>query len=83
MMFNILNILNKVQFDGTLEIIDHKNQKHIFGNSNPLVTIRLISKSLERKLFLNPSLYIGEAYMNKELIAVSYTHLTLPTKRIV
>ena len=63
----LFKILKKLQFNGTLEIIDHKNSKHSYGNSNPKVTIRLNSKSLERKLFLNPSLHIGEAYMNKEL----------------
>ena len=64
----LFNILNKLNFDGTLKIVDHKNKIHIFGNSNPIVQIRLVSKSIERKLFLNPSLHIGEAYMNKDLI---------------
>ncbi len=64
----LFNILNKLNFDGTLKIVDHKNKIHIFGNSNPIVQIRLASKSIERKLFLNPSLHIGEAYMNKDLI---------------
>tara|TARA_Y100001933_G_C18991561_1_gene560805 strand:+ start:1001 stop:2185 length:1185 start_codon:yes stop_codon:yes gene_type:complete len=65
MLYDVLSNLN---FDGTLEIIDHKNKKHKFGNSNPFVSIRLISKAIERKLFFNPGLHIGEAYMNKELI---------------
>ena len=64
----LFNILNKLNFDGTLEIIDHKDFKHKYGSSNPVVTIKLKNKSIERKLFLNPSLYIGEAYMNNELI---------------
>ena len=64
----LFNVLNKLQFDGTLEIIDYKNIKHKFGRSNPSVTIRLKSKSIERKLFFNPSLHIGEAYMNNDLI---------------
>ncbi len=64
----LYRVLNKLRFDGTLEIIDHKNNKHIFGKSNPIVKIRLLNKSIERKLFLNPGLHIGEAYMNKELI---------------
>ena len=65
MLYDVLSNLN---FEGTLEIIDHKNKKHKFGNSNPFVSIRLISKATERKLFFNPGLHIGEAYMNKELI---------------
>tara|TARA_Y100000996_G_scaffold322432_1_gene258496 strand:+ start:156 stop:1340 length:1185 start_codon:yes stop_codon:yes gene_type:complete len=64
----LYNVLKKLNFDGTLEIIDSKNKLHTFGNSNPLVTIRLTNKSIERKLFLNPGLHLGEAYMNEELI---------------
>ena len=64
----LFNILKKLSFDGTLEIIDCKNKKYKFGNSNPHVLIRLTNKTIERKLFLNPGLHIGEAYMNEELI---------------
>ena len=65
MLFRVLKRLN---FNGTLEIIDSKNHKHKFGTSNPIITIRLKNKSIERKLFFNPNLYLGEAYMNEELI---------------
>ena len=64
----LYNVLKKLNFDGTLEIIDSKNKLYTFGNSNPLVTIRLTNKSIERKLFINPGLHLGEAYMNEELI---------------
>ena len=64
----LYNVLNKLRFDGTLQVIDYRNIKHKFGNSSPLVTVRLKNKSIERKLFLNPGLYIGEAYMNEELV---------------
>ena len=64
----LYNILKKLNFDGTLEIKDSNNKVHSFGNSNPKVTIKLVNKSIERKIFLNPSLHIGEAYMNEELI---------------
>ena len=64
----LFNVLNKLKFEGTLEVIDHKNVKHKFGDSSPVITIKLKTKSIERKLFLNPNLYIGEAYMNKDLI---------------
>ncbi len=64
----LFNVLNKLNFDGTLEIIDYKNNIHKYGTTNPVVRIRLTNKAIERKLFLNPSLHIGEAYMNKELI---------------
>ena len=51
-----------------LEIIDSNDKIYKFGNSNPHVCIRLKNKSIERKLFLNPNLHIGEAYMNEELV---------------
>ena len=68
----LFNVLNKLNFDGTLEIIDYKNNTHQYGDTNPVVRVRLTSKAIERKLFLNPSLHIGEAYMNKELIVEKF-----------
>ncbi len=64
----LFSVLKKLNFDGTLEIIDSNDKTYKFGNSNPQVCIRLKNKSIERKLFLNPNLYIGEAYMNEELV---------------
>ncbi len=64
----LFSILKKLNFDGTLEIIDSNEKIYKFGNSNPQVRIRLKNKSIERKLFFNPNLHIGEAYMNEELI---------------
>ena len=64
----LFSVLKKLNFDGTLEIIDSNDKIHKFGNSNPHVCIRLKNKSIERKLFLNPNLHIGEAYMNEELV---------------
>ncbi len=64
----LFSVLKKLNFDGTLEIIDSNDKTHKFGNSNPHVSIRLKNKSIERKLFLNPNLHIGEAYMNEELV---------------
>ncbi len=64
----LFNILKKLNFNGTLEIIDHNNKKYQFGKSNPIITIKLKNKSIERKLFLNPGLFVGEAYMNEDLI---------------
>ena len=66
----LFSVLKKLNFDGTLEIVDSNDKIYKFGNSNPHVCIRLKNKSIERKLFLNPS-------------PVSYTQLKLPTKRIV
>ena len=64
----LFSVLKKLNFDGTLEIIDSSDKIYKFGNSNPHVCIRLKNKSIERKLFLNPNLHIGEAYMNEELV---------------
>ena len=64
----LFSVLKKLNFDGTLEIIDSNEKIYKFGSSNPKVRIRLKNKSIERKLFFNPNLHIGEAYMNEELI---------------
>ena len=64
----LFSVLKKLSFDGTLEIIDSNDKIYKFGNSNPHVCIRLKNKSIERKLFFNPNLHIGEAYMNEELV---------------
>ena len=64
----LFNVLKKLNFDGTLEIIDSNNNLYKFGSSNPHVRIKLKNKSIERKLFLNPNLYLGEAYMDEELV---------------
>ena len=64
----IFNVLKKLNFDGTLEIIDSNNNFYKFGRSSPHVRIKLKNKSIERKLFLNPNLYLGEAYMDEELV---------------
>jgi len=64
----LFSILKKIKFTGTLVIVDSNNVSHKFGNNNPYVKIRLKSKSIERKLFRNPSLHLGEGYMNSEII---------------
>ena len=64
----LFSVLKKLNFNGTLEIIDSNNKIYKFGTSNPHICIRLKSKSIERKLFLNPNLHLGEAYMNEELV---------------
>ncbi len=64
----LFSVLKKLNFDGTLEIVDSNEKIYKFGTSNPHVRIRLKNKSIERKLFLNPNLHIGEAYMNEELV---------------
>ncbi len=54
---------------GTLIIIDHKGEKRVFSQKNnsrnePKVTIRLHDKELPSRLYRNPDLMLGEAYMD-------------------
>ena len=64
----LYSVLKKIKLKGRLEIIDSKNKKYIFGSGNEFVKIRLTNRSIEKKLFYNPSLYLGEGYMNQEII---------------
>jgi len=53
---------------GTLTVIDHRGQKHVAGDgSMPSVVARFHDPALGSKLFVNPALYAGEAYMNQTL----------------
>ncbi len=53
---------------GTLHVIDARGKTHVYsGAPGPGVTIRLHDSSLHYKLFWNPRLYVGEAYMDGTL----------------
>jgi cyclopropane-fatty-acyl-phospholipid synthase len=53
---------------GTLKVVDAKGQVHVFaGAPGPEVTMVLSDPSLYRKLFFNPELHAGEAYMDGRL----------------
>jgi len=61
-------ILKRVIRIGTLEVIDATGKRHKFtGAPGPEVTIRLHKRSLHTKLYLNPDLYVGEAWMDGTL----------------
>ena len=64
----LYNVLRKVNFKGKIIIIDSNNIKHEYGIGDPLIKIKLINKSIEKKLFRNPGLYLGEGYMNEEIL---------------
>jgi cyclopropane-fatty-acyl-phospholipid synthase len=54
---------------GTLEVTDAGGIRHSYvGTATPHIAIRLTDTSLDRKLFLNPELHAGEAYMNGTLV---------------
>jgi len=53
---------------GTLTVIDARDAVHVFaGTPGPEITIRLHDPALHWKLFINPGLYAGEAYMDGTL----------------
>ena len=61
----LLKVLMK---QGVLRLIDAHGKLHEFsGAPGPTVTIRLHDKSLHNKLFWNPRLAVGEAYMDGSL----------------
>ncbi|GGF25088.1 cyclopropane-fatty-acyl-phospholipid synthase [Aliidongia dinghuensis] len=56
---------------GRLTVIDSSGRTHIFGElPGPVSTIRLHTKTLERRLFFNPRLAVGEAYMDGSMTLV-------------
>jgi cyclopropane-fatty-acyl-phospholipid synthase len=68
-VFLLDKLLSQVIKTGRLEVIDADNKRHIYdGGPGPQITVRLNDRSLERKLFLNPELHAGEAYMNGGLV---------------
>ncbi len=53
---------------GTLRVVDAGGKLHTYtGTPGPSVTIKLHDKALHNKLFWNPRLYAGEAYMDGSL----------------
>jgi len=64
----LFSILKKIQLKGKIDIIDYKGNVHSFGHGDPYSKVRFTNKSIERKLFRNPSLYLGEGYMNEEIV---------------
>ena len=70
----LFSILRNISLKGKLDIIDSNGKIHSFGafpdltSDNLYSKIRFANKSIQRKLFINPSLYLGEGYMNKDII---------------
>jgi len=62
-------MLEKFVQTGTIRIIDADNQRYEHkGSEGPEVTLRFTDKTLARRLFLNPELRAGEAYVDGTLI---------------
>ncbi len=64
----LYTVLRKVNFKGKIIIIDSNNKTHVFGKGVQSVKIKLTNKSIEKKIFRNPALHIGEGYMNEEIL---------------
>ena len=67
---NLVNFLNNlIKHDGFV-LIDSNSKKFVIGNpikENPII-LKLLDKSLNYKLLLDPDLYFGEAYTNGSLV---------------
>ena len=65
-MFPLSHMLRSFVRVGQLDVIDAGGKAHRFGGTRPgpSVTMRLTDPSLYHKLFLNPELAAGEAYMD-------------------
>jgi cyclopropane-fatty-acyl-phospholipid synthase len=65
-MFPLSHMLKSFVRIGTLKVIDADGKTHVFAGKpgGPNVTMRLTDRTLYRKLFFNPELNAGEAYMD-------------------
>ena len=70
----LFSVLRNISLKGKLDIIDFNGKMHSFGvfpdstSDNLYAKIRFTNKSIQQKLFINPRLYLGEGYMNKDII---------------
>ncbi len=74
-MNNVAKLFSKIFKEGGIILCDHNGQKYICGSpdkNNP-ITLRLLKKSLNWKLVLNPELAFPEAYMRGEIIIENAT----------
>jgi cyclopropane-fatty-acyl-phospholipid synthase len=63
------HVLDQVVTTGYLRLIDATGRAYAFGDlSGTPVVARLANASTERKLFFNPALALGEAYMDGSLV---------------
>jgi cyclopropane-fatty-acyl-phospholipid synthase len=68
-VFLLDKLLERAIVKGRLDLLDANGQRHVYGDGNgPHVGVHLKDAVLHRKLFLNPELHAGEAYMDGRLI---------------
>ena len=67
---NLLNFLRRLIKDDGFELVDANNKSYIIGKPKKEKPIRLkiLDKSLEWKLLINPDLYLGEGYMDGSIV---------------
>ena len=71
-MWLLEHFLRQLVRTGTLTVIDAKGRPFVFGDGGtPNVTVRLKTRVLHWKLFFNPELHAGEAYMDGTLAVES------------
>ena len=59
-------VFGRVVLSGNLTVIDPDGQACRFGDgTGPAITMRVKDRSLGWKLVIDPSLYLGESYMNR------------------
>src|ERR1700744_6613473 len=64
----LAHLLRHIIRRGRLTIVDSSGRTYAFGElPGPVATIRLHTKALERRMFFNPRMAVGEAYMDGSL----------------
>jgi cyclopropane-fatty-acyl-phospholipid synthase len=73
----LAHLLNRFIRNGELRLIAADGSVHSFGGHGPgpTITVRLHDPRLYIKLFLNPELHAGEAYMNGTLTFEDGSHV--------
>jgi cyclopropane-fatty-acyl-phospholipid synthase len=63
------NLLRKFVRQGTLRVRDPDGEVHVFGGRlpGPDIAVHLKNRKLYTKLFVNPELYVPEAYMSGDM----------------
>ena len=67
-MIPLRPLLQRLIRQGTLTVLAPDSRSYSFGRGEPAVTIRITNWATVRRLFLNPDLAVGEAYMDGTLI---------------
>jgi cyclopropane-fatty-acyl-phospholipid synthase len=68
-MFLLSSLLRRFVRKGRLQVLDADGRTHLFEGTKdgPSLSLRIHDKRLHHKLFFNPELYVGEAYMDGQL----------------